>query len=665
MEIINQYIPGQFPSFYKGSEGNTFVAFTKAYYEFLESSNNVIYHAKNLKNYHDVDNVPDQFLQYFKDQYLGSLPSELMVNPRLLIKHIQDLWRSTGTKRGYELLFRILFDEEIEFYFPGQNIFKTSNNTWVEKSYIEVSNSPLLSELIGCKIYSSIGGATALVEDYNIITINNKVINVLTLSNITGNFQYGEYVLSNQLSNLNTENASIIVGSLSAVSIDNGGGEFNLGDIVNISSSGATSIGRVSSVQTENGKVVFTLVDGGDGFSLNAQIQVTGGGGSGATFSIGNIINQKVYNINLDNLNNYYNTQMENSSQGFTLNISNASASFTVGEIVNSSANGIWLDFSYTSGNSLNNLEFLSNTTLGIANLQVIRLDNPSYVGLAGPQAQLTNANLVNGISLIGSTSNNTIKIKSVSKIINYNANGTVTFANSSTLNVNNPIGYFLPTSNIYGQTSNAHAYINSTVRDTNWLFPATTISNLDTPMSTFLTYEIIVAGKISSLTRESPGQFYTTNPTVSVSEPLIYQLQISDGKGGYLGGDANVVAQANNLSGIITSLQIVDSGYGFDPGEAVSIYGNGQIYAQGTAVVDGTGKSQGYFLNNQSYLSDEIYLQDSFYYQTFSYEILAPMMISTYQKFVTDIVHPVQMKLFGRYKVNDYQQSNTELLIP
>jgi len=36
---------------------------------------------------------------------------------------------------------------------------------------------------------------------------------------------------------------------------------------------------------------------------------------------------------------------------------------------------------------------------------------------------------------------------------------------------------------------------------------------------------------------------------------------------------------------------------------------------------------------------------------------------LDTYQKFVNDIVHPVQMKLFGRYKVNDFQNTNTALV--
>ena len=657
---VNVSIAGQFPSFYQ-KDGPLYIAFIKAYYEYLEQNGNVVYDIRNLQNYKDIDTTPDNFLQYFKDEYLGSLPTNLAVNPRLLIKHIQDLWRATGTKRGYELLFRILFNEDISFYFPGQNLFKPSNNIWQKQFYIEVSNSPILSQLVGLKIYSSDGLATAIVEDYNVININNMVINVLTLSHVTGNFEYGVNILCENLDI--SKNSPNVIGSLSAVSIINGGILFNVGDVVNISGQGTAGLGRVSSITQENGKVLFTLVDGGKGFTMTPQIEVTGGGGSGATFSVGSLIDQQVYIINIDEINNYLNTELENQAEGFTLGISNATASFTVGETVNSSANGLYLDISYISGNNLIINETLSNTSLGISGLSVIEIDNPNFLIVDGLSTSLNNSNLINS-NLIGSISNSIIKINNIiyGGEVLFFGNGTVTFANSTVLNIDNNTGYFLPSANITGLTSNATAYINTTKRDTDWGFPIVGV-NLGTPLDAALTYETLVAGTISSLSMENPGEFYTSNPNVSIIEPYILQLQIQDGNGGYYGGDAIVTAVANNESGIITSLEVIESGHGFVPGETVEIYGNSAVYAQGSAIVDGTGITQGYWTDNQSFSSDTIYIEDSFYYQPFAYEIIAPRMLETYQQFVLDIVHPVQMNLFGRFSINDFQTANTNLI--
>jgi hypothetical protein len=655
---MTQFVNGQFPSFYE-QDGPLFIAFTKAYYEYLSMPNNTIYHIKNIQSYNDIDTTPDSFLIYFQDQYLGSLPKNLAVSPRLLIKHIQDLWRATGTKRGYELLFRILFNEDINFYFPGQNLFKPSNNNWVQEYYIEVSYSIILPQLVGLKIYSSSGLATAIVEDYNVISTNNKIINVLILSHVTGNFQYEDNILCENLDISN--NSPIVIGSLSAVSITDGGVLFNVGDIVNISGSGTSALGRISSVVEQNGKVIFNLVNGGNGFTMNPQIQVVGGGGSGATFSVGSLVNQQIYILNTDIINNYLNTQLDNTAEGFTLSISNASATFTVGEAVVSSANGLMLDITYNTGSNLTINEFLSNTVLGISNLQVVKADGPNFAIVTGPQTSLTNAN-INGSFVKGSISGSIIKINYIlnNSITNFTGNGTVIFSNSSIVTVNMESGYYLPTSTLISY--NANAYINSIRRNTDWGFPIIGV-NLDSVIGNSLTNENLVTGTIASLTRENPGEFYTSNPTVSIFEPLIYQLQIPDGNGGYYGGDANVSAIANSESGIITSLQIVDSGYGFLPNESVDIYGNSAIFASGKAVVDGTGITQGYWTDNQSFPSDQIYIEDSYYYQPFAYEIIAPRMLNTYQQFVMDIVHPVQMKMFGRFAINDIQDSDSQII--
>lgn len=653
MDNINQWIGAQFPQFYN-EDGANFIAFVKAYYEWLEQSGNAVHEIRSLLSYMDVDETKDAFLTHFQNEYMLNLPQNVAVNKRLLIKHITDLYRSKGSRRGYELLFRILFNEDIRIYIPGNDIFKPSDNTWVIQGYIETTDSDFLQDLTGTTITSS-SGATALVENYNVININNKVINVLTLSNINGNFKYGEFVLSNDVPALTLDNAPMIIGSLSAISITNGGIDFNVGDIVNIAGEGSIAFGRVIGVKSENGKVVFNLVDGGFGYSLGASIQVAGGNGTGATFNIGSLVDQTIYVINTDVINDFYNTQLDIASEGFTLHISNTNGAFSVGEVINSYANGVALDFAYLNNINVANGEVLSNSTLNITNLTVVLVDNPNFLNTVGPEAALNNANLVGGVVLNGGTSGTKIFVNSVLPKTQYIANGTLTAANSTVLILNNANGYFLPTANVYGQTSSANAYNNQTIRNTVWVFPAAN-GNLDSPINSILTYQTLVIGKIASLVNENPGEGYSSNPTVTITEPLIAQLEIPDGQGGFWGQDANVTAKALTANGIMTAIGILSSGYGFEPNESLEISSpdNPDIAASGFAVVDGTGVSPGYWKNNKSFPSDKTFIEDDFYYQPFSYEIIAPRMIDTYEKFVTDIVHPVGMKMFGKFNIID-----------
>ena len=277
--LISPFIPQQFPSFYR-EDGPNFIAFVRAYYEWLEQTNNTIYHSRRLLDYADIDTTAAQFITYFKNTYLNELPDNLLSDKRLLTKHILELYRAKGTQRAYELLFRLLYNEDIEFYIPGNFIFKPSDNTWYQPNYIETSYSPYLNDLIGKDIYSSSGTGEAVVDNYTQKIVDGKNINVLYLSAVRGRFKFSDKILSRSLKYANgdviltTSNAPRIIGSLTAVSIENGGYGFSVGDILDLYGKGVEGKARVASVRDENGKVNFTLVNGGTGYSINAVVTV-------------------------------------------------------------------------------------------------------------------------------------------------------------------------------------------------------------------------------------------------------------------------------------------------------------------------------------------------------------------------------------------------------
>ena len=272
-KFVSSFIPQQFPLFYK-DEGPNFIAFVKAYYEWLESTGQTLQHSRSLLDYNDIDTTEAQFLTYFKNTYLNSLPESILADKRLLVKHVLDLYRSKGTPRSYELLFRILFNEPIEIYIPGNFLLKPSDGEWVVPRYIEVSDSIHLEKLIGNLIYGSSNNATAVVESVNQKIINDRLLHVLYLSSIDGRFKYGEKILSDSVPEITLDNAPVILGSLTAVAIENGGGGFNQGDIVDVYGTGISGKARIASVRDENGKVNFTLVNGGSGYSINAVVTV-------------------------------------------------------------------------------------------------------------------------------------------------------------------------------------------------------------------------------------------------------------------------------------------------------------------------------------------------------------------------------------------------------
>ena len=82
---------------------------------------NPVQNIQQLMEYADVDDTVDQFFDQFKEAFLKTIPRDLTagVNERNLLKNIKDLYRAKGTRKGHELFFRILLNEDISVAYPS------------------------------------------------------------------------------------------------------------------------------------------------------------------------------------------------------------------------------------------------------------------------------------------------------------------------------------------------------------------------------------------------------------------------------------------------------------------------------------------------------------------------------------------------------------------
>ena len=64
-EKISTLVQSQFPSFY-AEEGENFIAFVKAYYEWMETSGQQQHELKKLQDYKDIDLTIDAYIEYFR-----------------------------------------------------------------------------------------------------------------------------------------------------------------------------------------------------------------------------------------------------------------------------------------------------------------------------------------------------------------------------------------------------------------------------------------------------------------------------------------------------------------------------------------------------------------------------------------------------------------------
>jgi len=153
------------------TDGPLMVKFIEYYYEWLSQFDNALDVNRKLLEYNDVDTVPDKFLHFLKNEFMKSIPvNSTTVDQRFLIKHIKDFYKAKGTELAYRLLFRILYNEEISFYYPGRDILRASDGRWVIDKTLKVVLQPGVHLDISRPIRGLYSGATARIStSYNYI----------------------------------------------------------------------------------------------------------------------------------------------------------------------------------------------------------------------------------------------------------------------------------------------------------------------------------------------------------------------------------------------------------------------------------------------------------------------------------------------------------------
>ena len=167
-ERISVKVEGQLPAFVK-EDHETFVAFMEAYYEYMEQEGKAHEIIGNLRSYNNLDETTDEFLDYFKKQFAEDIPETIFQNSNkpFVLKHIRDFYRAKGSEKAFQFLFRLLYKEEISFYYPGRDMLRTSDGKYGKSQVIrviDVSSDNDVFKLVGEKITGETTGASAVVE---------------------------------------------------------------------------------------------------------------------------------------------------------------------------------------------------------------------------------------------------------------------------------------------------------------------------------------------------------------------------------------------------------------------------------------------------------------------------------------------------------------------
>ena len=221
--LTSKLVERQLPEFVR-DEYPIFVTFLQKYYEWLETNNQVSYELDALKNSIDLDKADNDYLNLIKRDLMPYFPENILADKRLFLKLITTFYKSNGTPDSVKFLFRALYNENIDIYYPKDDILKASDGKWVLPLALRIDTSDNnIFNIEKTKITGRISKATAIVE--KVIESIDRQLGIkyieLYVSNIQRLFETGETIDATYNNGVVDVTVSgRLIGALSEIKID-------------------------------------------------------------------------------------------------------------------------------------------------------------------------------------------------------------------------------------------------------------------------------------------------------------------------------------------------------------------------------------------------------------------------------------------------------------
>ena len=613
---ISTVIRTQLPDFIT-DEYETFIQFIELYYRYLEQSSNileagkVIERIKNLQYYQDIDKTIDDFLPIFYKSFLQGIPSRVVSDKRFLIKHILDFYRSKGTEKSYRFLLKILTGiQNLDFYYPRQDILKLSDGKWyiqktlrllhVTKDDVEtdVDDTETIKEFIGTLVTGETSGAEAIIDKGEKFYEGGVLIEEITVSSVSGTFLGGETVsttYTNSIGEQHTLTGIVQSGIIYKIRVINPGSGYSIGDPVVIEHPyGSGGYAEVSSI-TDGNVQNISVISGGAGFRVADFALFSASVGSGANAYVSLVDTSETVHPNTYNI---------------------------VSSIIDLEANTAIGNTTYTNLSSSN-----ANTTIANA-MSYFTFSNTGPILVMTVSQAGSGYTSVPDIDVIANTRVRSLGIVGRIDIVS----GGHDYAIGDELIFDQPLG---------GHGTGLKANVSSI--GGNGGITGVRLRSMGGRTIGGTGYSMNFLPRI------------TVNTAAGAGANLIVSAILGDGES---------LSPSVTTIGQILEIRVISGGNGYNtaPNINLTAIGDGTATANARVLV-GLYTYPGRYINDDGMLSSYNFIQDQDFYQNFSYVMRSRESLPGYGRAVKTLLHPVGTKLFGERLIESSNTTNIHII--
>tara|TARA_R110002074_G_scaffold59321_1_gene144528 strand:+ start:1917 stop:6359 length:4443 start_codon:yes stop_codon:yes gene_type:complete len=188
---------------------------------------------KTFKDLIDSDETTAGLLKSFKKELYPNVRDDASVDLKYFIKHLKEFYRSKGSEKSFQTLFRALYAQEsLDFYYPKTDLLKVSDGNWAQDTILQLDYDVSYFDFNGLTITGLTSGSTAFVSNVTTRKLGTITLIELVLTNESGVFTVGETFTATLVSGSTL--SAIILGMLTDIEITDGGTGYDIGDTITI-----------------------------------------------------------------------------------------------------------------------------------------------------------------------------------------------------------------------------------------------------------------------------------------------------------------------------------------------------------------------------------------------------------------------------------------------
>ena len=249
---------------------------------------NVVRKTGKILDYRNIEYSVDKYIEYLKDELFTSIPMTMYSDKRLVALKFKDFFESKSNEDSYKFLFKLLYNEDINLYYPGEDLLRVSDGDFEKTQIIRAVVTDDVFDFLNKTINGGTSNALGNVVDIKRYVIGSIEVAEMTLKLVSGTFLGGETITDITDETLTTT----LYGMVTGFTINDAGSGYQVADAITFTGDGVAVEAVVSSIQQSPITAInYNTTGHGYRVGTNASVINTGTGGSGLIVRVTEIAN--------------------------------------------------------------------------------------------------------------------------------------------------------------------------------------------------------------------------------------------------------------------------------------------------------------------------------------------------------------------------------------